>query len=195
MNSEKKDRRVRRTRKQLEESLIKLLKTKNIQQITVKELAETADITRATFYQHYRDPYDMLKTMQDEIIEHIQEIINVTTGGDAKNFFLQLFEYLSDESVRPEILAFDTGFGSAYERIGNQIHNNYMLRWGQEFTGDKKKQYEYYRYYIVFGCIAVVDNWVRNGKKETPEQMAEIALTLLPREKMYLKSNNTETNK
>lgn len=190
MNGEKKDRRVRRTEKQLEEALIKLLQKKSIQRITVKELAEEADITRATFYQHYRDPYDMLKDMQDDILLRIQEIINVTTGGDSYGFFYQLFEYLSDENVRPEILSFDAGEGSGYERIGNKIHNNYMLRWGQSFTGDQMKQYEYYRYYIVFGCIAVVENWVQHGKKETPDQMAKILFSVLPKEKMYLKSDN-----
>lgn len=192
MREEKEDRRIRRTRKQLEKALIRLLKKKSIQKITVKELAEEADITRATFYQHYSDPYEMLRQMQDAMMEKFQEIIDETAGGDSHGFFLQLFEYLSDENVRPEILLFDTGEGSGFERIGNKIHNNYMLRWGQKFTGDQMKQYEYYRYYIVFGCIAVVENWIINGMKETPEQMAEIAFSLLPREKMYLKAEKTE---
>lgn len=188
MKNEKKDRRVRRTKKQLEEALIRLLGKKSIQKISVRELADEADITRATFYQHYRDPYEMLKDMQDEILEHVQKIINVTTGGDSMGFFVRLFEYLADESVKPEILSFDTGEGSGYERIGNAIHNNYMLRWGQNFAGDQMKQYEYYRYYIVFGCIAVVENWVKHGKKESPEQMSKITFSLLPKEKMYLKA-------
>lgn len=188
MREEKVDRRIRRTRNQLEEALIRLLSKKSIQKISVRELADEADVTRATFYQHYRDPYEMLKEMQDDILDHVQEIINVTTGGDSFGFFLQLFEYLAQDSVRPEILSYDTGEGSGYERIGNAIHNNYMLRWGQKFTGDQVKQYEYYRYYIVFGCIAVVENWVKHGKKETPEQMAKITFSVLPKEKMYLKS-------
>lgn len=190
MNVEKKDRRIRRTEKQLEEALIRLLEKKSIQKITVKELAEEADITRATFYQHHRDPYEMLKEMQDGILDRIQDIINVTTGGDSYGFFYQLFDYLSDKNIRPEILSFDTGEGTGYERIGNKIHNNYMLRWGQHFTGEQNTQYEYYRYYIVFGCIAVVENWVQHGKKETPDQMAKILFSVLPKEKMYLKSDN-----
>ena len=49
------------------------------------------------------------------------------------------------------------------------------------------KQFKYYRYYIVFGCTAVVENWVRGGMKETPQEMATIAKSFLPREKIYLK--------
>lgn len=195
MLEKKEDRRIRRTRKQLEEALVRLLKKKSIQKISVSELAEEADITRATFYQYYRDPYEMLRMMQDDIIEHIQDIIDRTTGGDAKGFFYQLFEYMSDDSVKPEILYFDTGNGSGYERVGYEIHNNYMLRWGQKFTGEQSSQYEYYRYYIIFGCIAVVENWIKNGKKETPQQMAEITFSVLPKEKMYLKNQKSEKEK
>ena len=190
MNEEKIDRRVRRTRKQLEEALIRLLQKKDIQRITVSELAAEADITRATFYQHYQDPYDMLKNMQDEIIEHVIEIINVTTGGDAYGFFVQLFEYMGSDEVRPEVLTFNSGQGTGFERIGQAIHNNYMLRWAKKFTEEQAANYKYYRYYITFGCVSVVENWVKGGKLETPEQMAKITYEVLPKSRMYLMKNN-----
>ena len=44
------DRRVRKTRLKLNESLMILIKDKNINQITVKELTDLADINRKTFY-------------------------------------------------------------------------------------------------------------------------------------------------
>ena len=40
-----------------------------------------------------------------------------------------------------------------------------MLRWKDKFMDESLKQFEYYRYYIVFGCTAVVENWVRGGMK------------------------------
>ncbi len=188
METKNEDRRVQRTKRQLELALIRLLQKKSIHKISIRELAEEADITRATFYQHYRDPYEMIEIMQDRILNSIQQIINETTGGDSYVFFLRLFSFLADESVRAEILAFDSGQGTGYERVGYFIHNNYMLRWGQKFGPDQAANYKYYRYYIVFGCIAVVENWINGGKAETPEQMAKIAYSVLPKEKMYLKN-------
>jgi hypothetical protein len=130
----------------------------------------------------------MLTEMQKRILTQIQKIISNTTSGDSYGFFLQLFNYLAEDDLKAEILSFDNGKGSGYEMIGNAIHNNYVLRWGQKFTASQLKQYEYYRYYIVFGCIAVVENWINNGKKESPEEMAKITFSVLPKEKMYLKS-------
>ena len=43
------DRRVKRTRKRLKESLVEILKDKCVEDITVSELAEKADINRAPF--------------------------------------------------------------------------------------------------------------------------------------------------
>ena len=44
------DRRVRKTKKILRECLTQLLKEKKIQDITVRELTEMADLNRGTFY-------------------------------------------------------------------------------------------------------------------------------------------------
>ncbi len=64
MKEEILDRRVRKTRRQLKECLTRLLKEKKIQDITVRELAEMADINRGTFYLHYKDVFDLMDQIQ-----------------------------------------------------------------------------------------------------------------------------------
>ena len=49
------DRRTKRTKKLLTDAFITLLSTKNLNEITIKELCDTADINRGTFYLHYQD--------------------------------------------------------------------------------------------------------------------------------------------
>lgn len=61
MGIEPVDRRVRKTRKQLRECLITLLKEKKVQDITVRELTDMADLNRGTFYLHYKDVFDLLE--------------------------------------------------------------------------------------------------------------------------------------
>ncbi|OUZ28679.1 hypothetical protein A5806_001417 [Enterococcus faecium] len=51
----KTDRRVKKTEKALAEALSTLLVNKKIQAITIRELTETADVHRSTFYTHYKD--------------------------------------------------------------------------------------------------------------------------------------------
>ena len=51
------DRRSRRTRNALTTALMALLKERPLKSITVTELAELADVNRATFYVHFQDVY------------------------------------------------------------------------------------------------------------------------------------------
>ena len=68
MGAESIDRRVRKTRKQLRECLIALLKEKKVQDITVRELTDMADLNRGTFYLHYKDVCDLLEKTEAELL-------------------------------------------------------------------------------------------------------------------------------
>lgn len=72
------DRRVKRTKKLLRDSLFSILKTKPINEITVTELTEVADINRATFYFYYNDIYDMLSQIQNEAYDLFEEVLQGT---------------------------------------------------------------------------------------------------------------------
>lgn len=58
------DPRAIRTRKLLVDAFQQLIKLKNFEQITVKDITELATVNRATFYAHFVDKYEML----DEVL-------------------------------------------------------------------------------------------------------------------------------
>ena len=53
------DRRKRKTKALLRQTLTQLLMHKDLKDITISELTEMADVNRGTFYLHYRDIYDL----------------------------------------------------------------------------------------------------------------------------------------
>ena len=59
MNNGADDRRVRKTKKALRQGLVSLLEKKKLKDITVRELTDTVDLHRGTFYVHYRDIYEL----------------------------------------------------------------------------------------------------------------------------------------
>ena len=69
------DRRVKRTKKVLKDCLFELLENKTIDEITVKELTEKADVNRSTFYFYYKDINDMMMQIQNEIFEVFRETV------------------------------------------------------------------------------------------------------------------------
>lgn len=60
MEREKVDRRVRKTRLQLQLALQDLILEKGYEAITVQEILDRADVGRSTFYSHFHDKDDLL---------------------------------------------------------------------------------------------------------------------------------------
>ena len=76
METKKEDRRVRRTKKLLTQALTQLLQQKQVNEITVKELTDLADMNRGTFYLYYKDIFDMIEKIEDELFENLNGIIS-----------------------------------------------------------------------------------------------------------------------
>jgi len=75
MKDMKQTRKTKYTQTVLKNSLIELMKEKSISQITIKELCEKADINRSTFYTHFADQYQLLKSIEDETLSWVKEAI------------------------------------------------------------------------------------------------------------------------
>jgi AcrR family transcriptional regulator len=66
-NGGREDRRVRRTRRLLREALLALIVEKGYDRVTVQDVLDRADLSRATFYAHFRDKDDLLVSGFEEL--------------------------------------------------------------------------------------------------------------------------------
>jgi AcrR family transcriptional regulator len=60
---EVRDPRIRRTRQALQSALRELMRTRSIEEISVQDITDLADVNRATFYDHYNDKFGLLDAM------------------------------------------------------------------------------------------------------------------------------------
>ena len=63
------DKRVRKTKKYLKDTLVELLNEETFEQITVTQICDRADISRITFYTHYADKYDLVEDIFQDMIK------------------------------------------------------------------------------------------------------------------------------
>src|SRR4051812_438929 len=63
------DLRARRTRKWLQEALLELMKEKSFEDIQITELTGRAQVSRPTFYLHYRSKEELLLSHVDVIFD------------------------------------------------------------------------------------------------------------------------------
>ena len=69
------NRSVRFTKARIRTAFFELMQEKSVHKITVAEIVRKADISRASFYLHYLDIYDLLQKTEEEIINCILEEI------------------------------------------------------------------------------------------------------------------------
>lgn len=82
MNEE--DKRVIKTRKLIRTTFIELLDQKPFEKITATEIAEKAMISKATFYYHYEDKYDLINKMTDELIAEYKDALNIIMNEEQR---------------------------------------------------------------------------------------------------------------
>jgi len=177
----KDDRRVKYTKMVLKESFIELLATKDISQITIKEICEGADINRATFYAHYNDQYDLLRKIEDEMLDNIKtnlgELDQINSNMDAVLTAEKIFEYLKDNAKICKLLLREDGNFSFQKKVMMLVYDKII----SELTDDNKiskEDAEYVYSYTITGCVGIVQKWLDEGMKKSPRFMAEMVINL-----------------
>lgn len=65
---EKQDPRLKRTRERIIASCLKLIETIDFNQITIAAITKEAEINRSTFYYHFTDKYQLMDSIQEEVL-------------------------------------------------------------------------------------------------------------------------------
>ena len=91
------DVRVKLTKKMIFEAFLSILKNKPIAKITVKEICAAADINRTTFYKYYKDTYDLLEQIEDELIDNLQANLEHVDKSSLSDIFTIILTDISEK--------------------------------------------------------------------------------------------------
>lgn len=62
-----------RTHELIKESILIILSKKTLSHITVNDICDKSNITRSTFYTHYKDKYHVLETINEDICSQLDQ--------------------------------------------------------------------------------------------------------------------------
>lgn len=179
--AKKKDRRVRKTRACLRDGLAKLLQKKSIGEITVKELVDAVDINRSTFYLHYTDIYNMLESIEEELLGEITDAIRThPIGVDESTFpFIEdIFCILTKNREICAALLGPNGDGTFLYQIEHIIEENSMKALRLYFA-DSIEDLKYTYSFCLAGCLGVIKTWLGGPSAESPTHMAKLTYQLV----------------
>lgn len=169
------NRRTLYTKKVIKDSLIELLKTKEIHQVTVTDICKKADINRGTFYTHYKDAFDLFQSMEDELFEQILKYIEEIPMKEYNSLLLlKVLELIKENKDLCKVLFCNQRDSSILNHILN-IANKIDI--GKLFNNNNlinEAIANYYMRYSVGGCISIIETWLENDLPESPSELVQI---------------------
>lgn len=169
------DRRIKYTKKVIEDTFLSLLEKKDISKISITEICEIADVNRATFYRYYLDINDLLKKIEEEFAYELK------TSDPLEN--------LSDQSV----FSFTKGILSILKKnkklvriLFNTNHNLYFLndvleiaydkcieKWELDLEIEDQDEVTYAVIFVFNGALGIINYWVKEDFNEDVEELAK----------------------
>jgi len=181
MISEKNDLRVRNTKKRLRQTFAQLMSEKPLQNITVAELCARAEINRSTFYAHYSDIFDLQKKLENEIFMEFQmtlaqvDLAENFSADKVPIFMVTMFDFLKRNA---DMCAVFLGPYSDRQFVTNLLDiakETTMIQYGQIYKKASTHELELFYTFIAYGCIGLLEYWMRNGFAESVEEMAQLS--------------------
>ncbi len=169
------DRRVKRTKKALRDALLMLLETKTINQISVTELTNLADVNRATFYFYYTDLLDMLQQVQNECYQSFKEIIsespaNITTVEGFTLYAERLFDLCKEHETVVRFIFKNDMNNQVYKQIQTLMLDSIPNT--KEFF-PKTNPVRFSTNFVLNGIVGILMDWMDEGMAIPPRELAE----------------------
>lgn len=176
MNQQKMDHRVRVTHALFEQALYKLVETKPVQDITIKELCFTADINRTTFYAHFRSIKDLIEKLESEVWIELLILIK-RSETDTHYFSNQIFYDVYDLAYKYNnlfnLLIIKNADPQFVEKIFNLGRNAFKSTYKKSKNAKDVIKMEYYYISVLNSFIGILKLWLINDIRESPQEMAE----------------------
>jgi AcrR family transcriptional regulator len=181
MRDNKDDRRVKYTKMVLKDSFIKLLTKKDISRITIKEICEYADINRATFYSHYIDQYDLMKKIEDELLDNISTHLSVLeelgTNLNSVETIEKILDYIKENAQLCKLLLSERGDLSFQKKVMIFVYDIVMSNLSSIGIIDKEDA-EYIYSFTITGSVGIIQKWLNDDMKKSTGYMAKMVIRL-----------------
>jgi AcrR family transcriptional regulator len=172
--------RVRLSKKLLKDSLIQLLKEKDIQKITVSEICDGAQINRTTFYKYYGSQYHLLEDIENDIFGELESYLtgpNAQQRLQAADGLMQTLAYIEREEKYLQLFkaTTDTEFAEKLFEL-TFIQDLVYANTPKRYTDDEAR---YLHTFIKYGGYAMIRAWLNKEDRETPREMSALMQKML----------------
>lgn len=186
------DRRIVRSRAALRQALIDSMEECGFEAVTVNDLCARADVTRGTFYNHFKDKEALLASMENEVMAglagfqermaslSIADVMGYLMSDKPLPFLVDLFDYLRSQGA---FLHAVMGPGGDI-RFAPRLRDSVCTCLVESILHERyrKNPTPFVGYYVSFyasAYLGIISRWIDQGMVESSQEMARIAVRLL----------------
>ena len=171
-------RRVLMTKKLIKESFLEMLEHESIHKISIRALCELADINRSTFYKYYDSPYDLLREMEDDLLQQVNDSFTKTPQSPfPENHLENNLTYMKEHLRLCKVLLKSNADADFQQQL---LGLPAMLEWLKPLMkGYTETEFSYLKTLILYGGYHIFVQWIENDCKETPQELSQIILSLM----------------
>jgi AcrR family transcriptional regulator len=184
------DRRIIKTKEAINRAFLELFSEKELEQITINEIADKANVNRGTVYLHYSDKYDLL----DQCIEeHLNNLISfcgkhglATPSASINPDELQLvFDYLGEHFRFFSAILSNQRASLFRERLLQFISSSVEEKLDQQVK-DKAMDNEINAQFMSSAFVGILEWWILKQMPHPPVYMADQVRHLFEKNEVYV---------
>ncbi len=167
----KQSKRVAITKEAIESAYFDVLINNPEKKVTVKEICETAQVNRTTFYKYYEDADQLGKVVRAGMVEYLDELMKETIPEDRSDVYELVSRLITaiyrDKKIRSMFLL---------QRSVGMHQDFFELLWKHYYApkfGTVMNEETWIRVtYCNSAVIGLVEAWINDGMKISPEKIA-----------------------
>ena len=171
--------RIKLTKSLLHNAMLKLIKDKPLQKISISELCQEAGINRSTFYKYYGSQYDLFEEMQQKFIEKINAAMRSYTNYSGSSMIERTMLYLNEHLDEACLFYLNNPTSDFYHKKIENIEFRKAIRMFYDNLPNQVQEYFYL--YNCAGADEIIRAWLKKDVRESPTEIAAIIVELRKR--------------
>lgn len=178
------------TKRAIKLALLVQIEKVGFERVTVKNLAITANINRGTFYLHYKDKFEVMEDLQQELLNELESYVKNVQPLDAFHSikigqlyqpFIAVFQFIKEHARAFRIILGEQG-SPAFNRRMKKVFSNHILDRISVIReeGLDPEFLQYFEAFLTSAILGVIQEWLRSGDENlNVEELAMIHFRLL----------------
>ena len=166
------------TKKAFIEAFCIINRQKPIEKITIQELTKKAGYNRCTFYQYFKDIYDLRDHIENIVIDHVKENFqkNISKDNFSETFIAAFTKIQSEKAIYFDLLLDRKNRSHFIERLNFEVSSIFIEKFNLSLDDLRTKYFVEIYFSIV---ITAISCWIDQKRDLTLENLSNLIREIL----------------